>query len=106
MLGLQILEDDVIEVLRQHFSFAGRFYDYVDEFQRQHALTYNCALIGARHRTLRKSPSTGRAIRMSMRGDETVIIHAQPREIGRAVLASPGDEVERNMELLRRRMQE
>lgn len=103
--GVQIIEGDVIDVLRQHFSFARRFYDHVDQYQRQHAVNYNCALHGAAHRTLAREASTGGAVVMSMRGDGPLLVHEQPRQIGRSVLAAPEGEVERTLELLRRRMQ-
>lgn len=106
MLGLQVLETDVVEVLQQHFSFAHRFYDQVDQFQRQHAVHYNCVLHGAAHRMLVREPATGGAVRMSMRGEAPIIIHPQPRQIGRAVLSAPASEVERTLELLRRRMRD
>jgi hypothetical protein len=93
-------------VLQQHFSFACRFYDLVDRFQRQHAVNYNSGLLGAAHRMLVRKPASGGAVRMSMRGDGPIIIHPQPRQIGRAVLSAPAQEVERTLELLRRRMQD
>jgi hypothetical protein len=104
--GLQILEGDVIQVLRQHFSFARRFYDHVDRYQRQHAVHYNCALHGAAYRTLAREAATGGAVRMSMRGDGPMLVHPQPRQIGRAALSAPEPEVERTLELLSRRMQD
>jgi uncharacterized protein DUF4062 len=104
MLGLQILESDIIEVLGQHFAFANRLYDHVDPYQRQHAVLYNCALLGAGYRTLAKTPASGGSMRMSMRGDEPIVVHPQPRQVGRAVLANPEPEIDRALELLRRRM--
>lgn len=106
LASLQMVEGDVIEVLRQHFSFARRFFDHVDQYQRQHAVNYNCALHGATHRTLVKEAATGGAVTMSMRGDGPIVIHEQPRRIGRAVLSAPEPEVERTLELLKRRMQD
>lgn len=104
--GLQIVEGDVIEVLRQHFSFARGFYDHVDPYHRQHAVNYNCALHGAAHRTLAREAATGGAVTMSMRGDGPILVHKQRRQIGRAVLSAPAPEVERTLELLRRRMKD
>lgn len=104
--GVQIVEGDVIEVLRQHFSFARRFYDHVDQYQRQHAVNYNCAVHGAAHRTLTREAAAGGAVTMSMRGDGPILVHRQPRQIGRAVLSAPYPEVERTLELLRRRMRD
>lgn len=104
--GLQILEGDVTEVLRQHFSFARRLYDHVDQYQRQHAVNYNCALHGAAYRPLAEEAATGEAVTMSMRGDGPIIVHPKPRQIGRAVLSAPEPEIERTLELLRRRMRD
>lgn len=104
LAGLQILEQDVVEVLGQHFSFASRLYEKVDSFRRQHAIKYNVALLGARHRTLVESPSTSGPVRMAIRGDQEILVHAAPRQIGRAVLAEPGPEIERTLVLLRRQM--
>jgi hypothetical protein len=106
ILGLQVLEGDVTEVLRQQFSFACRLYDHVDRFQRQHAVNYNSALLGAAHRSLAREPAAGGAVRMSMRGDGPITVHPQARQIGRAVLAAPQPEIERTLELLRRRMRD
>lgn len=104
--GLQILEGDVREVLDQHFSFAHRLYEFVDPFRRHHTISYNCALLGAAFRGLAQEPATGGPMRMSMRGDGPIIVHPQPREIGRAVLAAPQPEFDRVLELLGRRMRD
>ena len=106
MAGLQILESDVLEVLGQQFSFARSIYDLVDQFQRQHAITYNCAVLGAAYRLLSREPATGGPVSMSMRGDGPIIVHAQPRQVGRPVLTAPQPEIERTLELLRRRMRD
>ena len=107
MQGLQILERDVAALLREQFRFAGRLYEQVDPYHRQHAVSYNCALVDAGYRMLvKESTRGGGGIRMSMRGDRAVAAHAAPRTIGRAVLESPDAEVERTLELLVRAMNE
>lgn len=50
----------------------------MDPFQRHHALSYNCALLGAGRQMLVKKATAGGGIRMSMRGDQSLIVHRQP----------------------------
>jgi hypothetical protein len=104
MSGLQIVEQDVVEALTEHFRFASEFYDLVDKFRRQHAIRYNTALLGADYRRLVKVPDTGGPISMSGRGHDPVVSHPQPRQVGRATLSRPEEEIERTLELLRRRL--
>jgi hypothetical protein len=69
-------------------------------------VTYNCALLGAAHRTLSREPATGGSVSMSMRRDEPIIVHPQARQIGRAILGAAQPEIDRTLELLRRRMRD
>lgn len=104
--GLQIAEGDVEAALAEHFAFAHALFEHVDPYQRQYAFRYNCALHGVQFRPLVRERRRSGSVPMSMRGDEPIVAHPAARQIGRAVLGAPAQEIARTLELFRRRMSE
>lgn len=96
--------EDIEAVLRLCFAFASALFQDVDAALRHHSFTFNAALSGLDYRRLERNPQPRNSFTMSMRAHGAVsVAHPEARRISRADLRAPDAEIERVVELLRRK---
>ena len=95
--------EDIESILRTCFAFAAALYDDLDPYKRHQRFRFEAALSGLDHRVLERNPQPRASYSMGMRPVGVVRAFAEPRLLSREDLREPTAEIERVVELLKRR---
>ncbi len=105
MSDMVILEDDITDALSKCFAFAWHFFNAKDQFRRYDRMLYNAALGEVGYKPLMREAPKGSSISMNMSGNNMVFAFEQPKVLAREDLATPTEETNRTLAMLRRRME-
>lgn len=104
LTGLTVSEEEIEAALAHCFGFAASFYEHRDPYSRHQQFAYNAAANLGHRALVPRHPPSGASVQVPFaRHSSSTAAYDTPREIGRAVLQDPSEEIPRLIALFRRK---